>query len=130
MPMDKKRYHTDWQEIAKTVKEAAGWMCEECDKQCYRPGEKCENRQNVLTVHHKDHVPENCDPSNLIALCAPCHLKADKEHHAATRRYNAERRRAAKKLRRCIDAQEIPKDGHSGHENDQCGEIMTVDESR
>lgn len=128
MPMDKKRYPADWKEIATAVKDAADWMCEECGKQCYRPGEKCENRQNVLTVHHKDHEPENCDPANLIALCAPCHLKADRKHHANTRRYNAEMRRAAKCARSGTDTQETPKGGHSGHENGKCGEVMAADE--
>lgn len=71
-------------------------------------------------------MEKHCDPSNLIALCAPCHLKADKEHHAETRR----RRRAARNARRGADTREAPKDGHSGHENRECGEISDTEESR
>lgn len=37
----------------------------------------------VLTVAHLDHVPENCDPANLKALCQRCHLKYDNRHHRA-----------------------------------------------
>lgn len=38
----------------------------------------------VLTVAHLDHTPENCDPSNLRAMCQRCHLNYDKHHHAQT----------------------------------------------
>ena len=42
----------------------------------------------VLTVAHLDHTPENCDPSNLRALCQRCHNKYDAKHRAETRRTN------------------------------------------
>jgi hypothetical protein len=38
----------------------------------------------VLTVAHLDHVPENCDPANLKALCQRCHLAYDADHHKTT----------------------------------------------
>ena len=126
MPMEKHRYPANWKEIATAVKDAAGWKCEECGKQCRKPGEPLDTHRRTLTVHHIDHVPENCDPSNLIALCAPCHLKADKEHHAETRR----RHTASRNAKRGIGTREAPKDGHSGHENEECGEILATDESR
>lgn len=99
MPMDKNRYPADWKKIARAVKEAAGWKCQACGKQCRRPGEPLHGPERAghvytLTVHHKDHVPEHCDADNLIALCAPCHLKADAKHHAESRK-----RHAAKKQR-------------------------------
>lgn len=40
----------------------------------------------VLTIAHLDHVPENCDPANLRALCQRCHLRYDAKHHAETAR--------------------------------------------
>lgn len=40
----------------------------------------------VLTIAHLDHVPENCDPANLRALCQRCHLRYDAAHHAETAR--------------------------------------------
>lgn len=40
----------------------------------------------VLTIAHLDHVPENCDPSNLRALCQMHHLRYDAKHHAETAR--------------------------------------------
>lgn len=86
MPMNRRLYPDDWDEIAHQVKAEANWICEECGRHCYRPGEKVSNRQFVLTVHHKDHDPGNCDRENLIALCTPCHLRADAMHHARTAR--------------------------------------------
>lgn len=91
MPMDKTRYPANWGEIAAAVKEAAGWKCAECGKQCRRPGEKLDTpgkagHQFTLTVHHINHQPEDCRPENLVALCAPCHLRADAKHHAESRR--------------------------------------------
>ncbi|MFE2693633.1 hypothetical protein [Streptomyces mirabilis] len=77
------------------VKEAAGWRCA-CTGQCGRgthPG-RCPNRHGqraydtgvvvVLTTAHLDHQPEHCDLSNLLAMCAGCHLHYDRAHHMVT----------------------------------------------
>lgn len=93
MPMERHRYPDNWDEIATQVKEEAGWKC---GKQCRRPGEPFDTHRNTLTVHHRDHTPENCERSNLVALCAPCHLRADKHHHVRTRRRRAEERKRHK----------------------------------
>lgn len=86
MPMDKSRYPENWKQIAMEVKEAAGWKCKKCGIQCRKPGEPFDTHRRTLTVHHIDHIPENCGKDNLIALCAGCHLKEDARHHAETRR--------------------------------------------
>lgn len=56
---------------------------------CAPPGrerwEKLRIIRIVLTVAHLDHQPENCEPSNLLALCQRCHLAHDADHHAQTR---------------------------------------------
>jgi hypothetical protein len=39
----------------------------------------------VLTVAHLDHTPANCDPANLKALCAPCHLRYDADDNRRRR---------------------------------------------
>jgi glyoxylase-like metal-dependent hydrolase (beta-lactamase superfamily II) len=49
----------------------------------------------VLTIAHLDHTPENCDPSNLRALCQLHHLRYDAEHH---RKNAAETRRSRKAI--------------------------------
>lgn len=93
MPMEKGRYPADWKRIAQSVKEAAGWKCQQCGKQCRRPGERLDTHQRTLTVHHLDHMPEHCEPENLVALCAPCHLRMDAEWHAERRKKNEKLRR-------------------------------------
>ena len=86
MPMDKARYPKDWENIAFSVKESVGWTCQLCGKECRKPGERLDTHKRTLTVHHLDHQPENCARENLIALCAPCHLKADAKFHAENRK--------------------------------------------
>lgn len=85
MPMQRELYPPDWEEIAFAKKERAGWKCEACGKQCRKPGEPFDTHKNTLTVSHQDHNPANCSDENLRALCAPCHLKYDAQHHVETR---------------------------------------------
>lgn len=60
-----------------------------------KASEYCGNKWTriVLTIAHLDHMPENCEPSNLKALCQRCHLAYDAEHH----RINAAATRHARK---------------------------------
>jgi len=81
MPMDRSKYPDNWEEIALAVKEAADWKCQTCGKQCRRPGEPFDTHRRTLTVAHIDHEG-GCDSSNLIAECAPCHLRRDAPYHA------------------------------------------------
>lgn len=74
-----KRYPNNWQEIALSVKESALWRCAKCHQQCLRPGKqtgltKSERCALTLTVHHRNRIPEDNRPENLIALCTACHL--------------------------------------------------------
>lgn len=86
MPMERDRYPDNWKEIALAVKEAASWRCQECGKQCRRPGEPFDTHKRTLTVAHLNHTPEDCSKVNLKALCAPCHLRYDAAHHVETRK--------------------------------------------
>ena len=86
MPMDRKRYPKEWKLISKSIKDAADWKCQKCGKQCRRPGEPFDTHRNTLTVAHLNHTPEDVRPENLMAMCAPCHLKYDAKHHAETRK--------------------------------------------
>jgi hypothetical protein len=45
----------------------------------------------TLTVAHLDHVPANCDRTNLKAWCAPCHCRYDLKAMALKRRLKQER---------------------------------------
>lgn len=47
----------------------------------------------VLTIAHRDHTPENCDPANLAAWCQRHHLAYDQDHHT-TNAYMTRKARA------------------------------------
>ena len=80
--MKRDLYPADWEAIALAVKAASDWRCEECGQQCRRPGEKFDTHTRTLTTAHLNHVPSDCRPENLKAMCAPCHLRYDAPHHA------------------------------------------------
>ncbi len=61
-------YPDNWGDIAKDIKERAGWRCEHCGHE-HDPA-----TGHTLTVHHLDMHPPNCDYTNLVALCQRCHL--------------------------------------------------------
>jgi len=64
----KSDYPSDWPEIARSTKEQAGWKCVRCG----HPNDR--ESGHVLTVHHLDLDPQNCQWWNLAALCQKCHL--------------------------------------------------------
>jgi 5-methylcytosine-specific restriction endonuclease McrA len=115
MPMDRSLYPPNWDEIALSVKERDKWKCQECSRECRKPGENpveflkrlhsspCSELpapdeflfypgRFVLTVAHLDQQPANCDRSNLRALCSVCHLRYDSQFRALQKRLKAERR--------------------------------------
>lgn len=61
-------YPSNWDRVAKRIKQRAGWRCQACDNPHGKP-------PYVLTVDHLDHNPRNCETSNLMALCQRCHLR-------------------------------------------------------
>ena len=61
-------YCNDWREIAKGVKDLAGWRCIRCG----HPHDL--DNGYMLTVHHMDKDPGNNEEKNLVALCQRCHL--------------------------------------------------------
>ena len=85
MPIDYSKYPPNWVEIALIIKTEADWQCERCGKQCRRPGDPFSGHRDTLTVHHCNHEPMDCRPTNLAALCAPCHLTVDAPYKAAKR---------------------------------------------
>ena len=62
-------YPDNWNEIAHAVKAAANWRCVRC-------GHIHDTEAGyMLTVHHIDLDPSNCEWWNLAALCQRCHLQ-------------------------------------------------------
>ncbi|MFM6189718.1 MAG: hypothetical protein ACKPEN_15590 [Planktothrix sp.] len=39
MPMDRKRYPANWNQIATQIKKKANWYCENCNRPCRKPKE-------------------------------------------------------------------------------------------
>jgi len=75
MPMDREKYPVDWERIAFKYKESIGWECELCNIKHLSDG----TQGSCLTVHHKNHDPENPD-AELIGLCARCHLEEERKY--------------------------------------------------
>jgi hypothetical protein len=80
MPL-KSDYPSDWKEIATAVKKAAGYRCHRCGLACLPPGLSfCHlslslRRRLSAQVHHIDGNPGCNERSNLVCLCAGCHLR-------------------------------------------------------
>lgn len=107
--MDRRLYPADWDAIARQVKREAGWCCEGCGTPCLLPQEDwldfirrmdwtlaeaiaARPGQYKLTVAHLDHIPKNCDRSNLRAWCAPCHCRYDLRQMARKQQLKRERK--------------------------------------
>jgi 5-methylcytosine-specific restriction endonuclease McrA len=88
-PENRARYPKDWPKIRAAILERAGHCCEgsaahpDCRVANYAQHPDTGSKV-VLTIAHLDHTPENCEPSNLKAMCQRCHLKYDAEHHRTT----------------------------------------------
>ena len=99
-PENRARYPADWSSIVARIRVRSGGRCE-CRGECGRdprhlaPDGRCVNLDRgpafgtgsrvILTVAHRDHVPEHCDDGNLFHGCQGCHLAYDRQHHAETR---------------------------------------------
>lgn len=95
-PENKNRYPKNWKQISEDIRfNRAENKCEICGAINYsyinkHTRELCTRDENdairiILTVAHLDHNPENCDYSNLKAMCQKCHNNYDKEHRKSTR---------------------------------------------
>jgi len=79
-PENRKRYPPNWKEISKDIRFIrAGNRCEVCQAENYKP-HPVTGSKVILTVAHLDHTPENCDYSNLKAMCQKCHNGYDRDH--------------------------------------------------
>ena len=102
-PENRKRYPGNWKAIRRAIMERAVYRCECrgicgspicCDSpegrvrcyECHGAPALTFRGKVVLTIAHLDHTPENCEHSNLRALCQRCHLSYDREHHQRSRK--------------------------------------------
>lgn len=87
-PENRDRYPENWAEIRLAILERAGGRCEFCGAKNYEP-HPITGSLVILTIAHLDHQPENCDLSNLRALCQLCHNRYDAPSRAWRRRYGS-----------------------------------------
>lgn len=62
----KKLYPANWKEISLRIRKRYHYKCQRCFTKS-KP-------KFILTVHHLDINPVNCNLSNLVLLCQKCHL--------------------------------------------------------
>lgn len=88
-PENRARYPKDWPLIRARILERAHNRCEFCgvENHTMRLSPKTgKEARIVLTIAHLSHVPEDCRPENLRALCQRCHNQYDAKHRAETRK--------------------------------------------
>ncbi len=94
-PENKNRYPKNWKEISEYIRFGrAKNKCEVCGAVNYSyvnrlTREMCLSDEHdairiILTVAHLDHTPENCEYSNLKAMCQKCHNNHDIPHRKET----------------------------------------------
>jgi len=88
---NQRRYPSDWPAISRAVKEEQDWRCAWCPAEHGKPHPETGSKV-VLTCAHLNHVPEDVQRNNLVALCQRCHNRYDQPHRQA----NAQRTRRAK----------------------------------
>lgn len=64
-------YTSDWAEISRKIRKAAGYRCQNCNVDLSK-------NQHLLHTHHINGVKHDNKTSNLQALCIDCHSKAPK----------------------------------------------------
>lgn len=97
-PETREAYGPDWAEVSRRIRfERAGGRCE-CDGRCGASvcAPRCVNVHGqpspwtgkivVLTTAHLGQDPTDSREENLLAMCAPCHLRYDSRQHVETRR--------------------------------------------
>ena len=69
-------YSADWTEtLKKSIRERDCYICQLCGKTQIEELERIERK---LAIHHINYDKKNCDPNNLITLCASCNAKVNK----------------------------------------------------
>lgn len=69
-----KEYSPQWNEIRKKIYKRDDWKCQLCGIKCVDAHRK-KLTKRTIQCHHIDYNEKNNDFSNLITLCASCHLK-------------------------------------------------------
>lgn len=68
------QYPKNWNEISRNYRAFKNWTCEKC-------GVHLINHTDLLETHHINGQKNECQYSNLMALCADCHSKMPMHSH-------------------------------------------------
>lgn len=81
-------YPDDWQKITAYIKESVGYICQQCGKQCRRPGEMYLGWEYEMHIAHYD---QDYDSPSIfvVAYCAVCHFRHDAPYVWHARRRHA-----------------------------------------
>ena len=123
MPIDLKRYPSNWRKVSLTIRRIAGWRCEWCHIPNGAPLPSGRAGKVVLTVAHlgtpyadgrsgDKHDKHDIRRENLAALCQACHLRYDLDEHIA----HAKETRHRKKRELAHTAGQLPLFGEQGEE--------------
>lgn len=78
MPIDHKRYPSDWKKISKRIRfERAGGVCEVCGAVHGQP-HPVTGKTVYLQTAHLNRLPEETTDEQLMAMCARCHFAYDR----------------------------------------------------
>ena len=66
MTLDKKRYPDNWKKLTLSVKEAANWRYQCCNRSCYKS-------VKTLIINHYNHNPENNHLEKILATYTTHH---------------------------------------------------------
>lgn len=68
-----RQYPKDWKQLTDNLKRACGFKCQMCGRKWIKGG----TRKRVLTTHHINGDTTDNSLTNLIVLCAECHLRIE-----------------------------------------------------
>ena len=75
MPMNRALYPKNWEAIAREIKEAANWTCQQCGRPCRRPGESIFELEDRIAEHHAEtwaaDLYEEIDDEELGPVAVP-----------------------------------------------------------
>lgn len=66
------KYDENWPNLRKIIYKRDNWICQKCGVKCH-----CNGTKDKIQCHHIDYNINNNNQSNLITLCASCHMKTN-----------------------------------------------------
>ena len=104
MPVDWKRYPSNWSRVRRAITRRARGRCEWCGAANHEPHPVTGSRVVLTTAHLGEPFARGADKhdkrdiraENLAALCQRCHLNHDRDEHAANSRKTREAKREAR----------------------------------